>query len=218
MPARAQDEPEYRMEIGVGAGTMNYLGDFNGSLTKCHQPMASLVARYKFNVRQCLQMNISYGKMKGSSDGNTTWYPASATGEDPTSRLTDYRFDNSLVDIGLRYELNFWAYGTGQEYRGAKRLAPYIALGLGATVCSGAGVTANLPLAVGMKYKLKPRLNLGLEWAMHFSLSDELDGIKDPYGIKSSGPFKNTDCYSRLQLSLTYEFMAKCKTCHNNDE
>ena len=78
--------------------------------------------------------------------------------------------------------------------------------------------TANLPLGLGVKYKLAPRLNLGVEWAMHFSLSDKLDGTVDPSGIKSSGLFKNTDCYSALQVSLTYSFMAKCRTCHNQDE
>jgi hypothetical protein len=53
---------------------------------------------------------------------------------------------------------------------------------------------------------------------MHFSLSDKLDGVSDPYAVKSSGLFKNTDCYSALQLTLTYSFMAKCRTCHNEDE
>ena len=43
-----------------------------------------------------------------------------------------------------------------------------------------------------------------------------LDGVKDPYGIKSSGLFKNTDCYSQLRVSLTYDLWAKCKTCHND--
>ena len=41
---------------------------------------------------------------------------------------------------------------------------------------------------------------------MHFSLSDELDGVKDPYSVKSSGAFKNTDCYSALEVTLTYSF------------
>ena len=36
--------------------------------------------------------------------------------------------------------------------------------------------------------------------------------------IERSGLFKNTDCYSALQLTLTYSFMAKCRTCHNADE
>jgi len=59
---------------------------------------------------------------------------------------------------------------------------------------------------------------LGVEWAMHFSLSDKLDGKKDPYTVSSSGIFKNTDCYSMLQVTLTYSFMAKCRTCHNEYE
>ena len=30
----AQDEPEYRMEVGAAAGLLNYTGDFNGNLLK----------------------------------------------------------------------------------------------------------------------------------------------------------------------------------------
>jgi hypothetical protein len=48
--------------------------------------------------------------------------------------------------------------------------------------------------------------------------SDELDGVKDPYGVKSSGLFKNTDCYSHLRLTLSYDIWAKCRTCHNDRE
>jgi hypothetical protein len=51
---------------------------------------------------------------------------------------------------------------------------------------------------------------------MHFTTSDRLDGVKDPYGIESSGLFKNTDCYSTLQVTLTYDLWAKCKTCNND--
>jgi hypothetical protein len=51
---------------------------------------------------------------------------------------------------------------------------------------------------------------------MHFTGSDRLDGVSDPYGIKSSGLFKNTDCYSHLRLSVSYDLWAKCKTCHND--
>lgn len=39
---RAQDDDEYRMEIGVGAGLAGYLGDFNGTLTKDLQPAATI--------------------------------------------------------------------------------------------------------------------------------------------------------------------------------
>ena len=73
-------------------------------------------------------------------------------------------------------------------------------------------------MGVGVKYKLASRLNLGVEWGVRFSLSDELDGVKDPLYVKSSGAFKNTDCYSALLVTLTYSFKAKCSTCHNADE
>ena len=209
----AQDDVEYRMEVGAAVGLMGYHGDFNGSLTKNLQPMGSLVARYIFNPYMGLKANVSYGKLKGSSADVKTWYPE--------YRETPYSFSNKLVDLDVVYEYNFWPYGTGRDYRGAKRLTPYILLGLGGTFVKTEQknvFTANLPIGVGVKYKLGARVNVGLEWAMHFSLNDELDGVKDPYGIKSSGLFKNTDCYSTLQLSVTYSFMAKCRTCHNEDE
>ena len=74
----------------------------------------------------------------------------------------------------------------------------------------------NLPLGAGIKYKLGQRLNLSAEWVVRFTLSDKLDGREDVYGIKSSGLFKNTDCYSVLQVALTYDLWAKCKTCNND--
>jgi hypothetical protein len=229
----AQDDVEYRMEVGAAVGLMGYHGDFNGSLTKDLQPMGSLVVRYIFNPYMGLKANVSYGMLKGSSADVKTWYPeysktpysfsnfADVNTWYPEFSETPYSFSNKLVDLDVVYEYNFWPYGTGRDYRGAKRLTPYLLLGLGGTFVKTDQknvFTANLPIGVGVKYKVGARVNVGLEWAMHFSLNDELDGVKDPYGIKSSGLFKNTDCYSTLQLSVTYSFMAKCRTCHNEDE
>lgn len=204
----AQTEPEYRMEVGAGIGAITYLGDFNGKIFREMQPMGSLVAKYRMNPRMALAMNVSYGQLKGSSRNAETYYPS----------LDDYSFKTSLADVGLRYEYNFWPYGTGQEYRGAQRLTPYIYIGVGVTVAkpNTTAVAVNMPLGGGVKYKMADRINLALEWTIHFTNSDELDGIKDPYGIKSSGIFKNTDCYSHLRLSLTYDLWAKCKVCHND--
>ena len=212
----AQSDPEYRMEAGAGVGMMGYLGDFNSSLTKDLQPMGTVLARYNLSPYMGLKMNVSFGKMKGSSADVKTYYPRFAS--------APYSFSNSLVDVGIAYEYNFLPYGTGRDYRGAQRLSPYATIGLEATYLSikngerKSALSASLPIGIGVKYKIGDRTNVGLEWAMHFSLSDELDGQKDPYGIKSSGLFKNTDCYSTLQLTLSYSFMAKCRTCHNEDE
>lgn len=209
----AQSDYQYRMEIGAGVGVVTYQGDLGGSLTKNMQPMASVVLRRVFNPYMALKFSAAYGKLKGSSADSNTYYPDYAASQ--------YRFNKTLVDAGVTYEYNFCPYGTGQDYRGAKRFTPFIFAGLGATYAGGEGnsaFTANVPIGLGVKYKAGKRLNVALEWAEHFSMSDKLDGVKDPYGIKSSGLFKNTDCYSAIQLTLTYSFMPKCRTCHNEDD
>jgi opacity protein-like surface antigen len=205
----AQTEPEYRLELGGGVGMVSYEGDFNSGIFSNPQPMFSLLAKYKFNPRMAVAMNVSYGQLKGSAKKVDGHIPA---------EWTDYSFKNNLVDTGLRFEYNFWPFGTGMEYRGAQRLTPYIFLGLGMTVCKAdkTETALNLPVGAGVKYKVADRWNMALEWAMHFTSSDLLDGVKDPYGINSSGLFKNTDCYSQLRLSVTYDLWAKCKTCHND--
>ena len=208
---QAQDEYEYKMEIGVGAGMTSYEGDFNGSIVKNMQPSASLIVRRVLNPYMALKLDYSYGTLKGNSADVETWYPGLAD--------APVEFSNTLMDLGLSFEYNFWPYGTGREYYGARRFTPFVALGLGLTYAKpqqGSVLTGNLPIGVGVKYKVGTRLNLALEWTMHFSLSDKLDGTDDPYGIDSSGMFKNTDSYSVLQLSLTYDVWAKCRTCHND--
>ena len=205
----AQTDPEYKLELGGGIGMVSYQGDFSNGLFKNLQPMFTVLAKYRFDPRRAVALNVSYGQLKGSSEDVKTYYPLTTT----------YDFKSKVADVGLRLEYNFWPFGTGYEYRGAKRLTPYVAIGLGMTIAKAEGKSAmgvNMPIGVGVKYKMGDRLNLAAEWAMHFTSSDELDGIKDPYGIKSSGLFKNTDCYSHLRLSLSYDLWAKCRTCHND--
>lgn len=212
LTASAQQDDEYLMEIGGGVGMVSYQGDFNDKITSGMQPAGAIVWRRLLNPYMGFRVTGMMGKLKGDATRVETYYP------DETTRA--YSFDRSLTDVSVTYEYNFWPYGTGRDYRGAKRLTPFVFGGIGATYVSGGEkkvFTANVPIGLGIKYKLKERLNVGLEWSMHFSLSDELDGMADPYGIKSSGAFKNTDCYSGLMLTLTYSFKSKCRTCNNDD-
>ena len=208
----AQEDPEYRAEIGGGVGLMSYHGDLGGGILGNVQPEISFLLKDKSNPRTAWSMTIGYGKLKGSSDNTGTWYPETAEEE--------ISFSNQMVDTSFKFEYNFWPYGTGREYRGAVRLTPYFALGLGFTYCDtpkGGVFAMQVPLGLGVKYKLATRLNLQAEWAIHFTGSDKLENVEDPYGVESSGLFKNTDCYSVLSLSLTYDIWAKCKTCNNDD-
>jgi len=210
--AMAQGDPLYLMEAGGTLGLVTYLGDFNAGIFRGAQPMGGLVLRRVINPYMDLRLAAFTGKIKGSSQDNGTYYPAYAA--------SPYHFNHRVVDVGVAYEYNFWPYGTGRDYRGAQPLTPYIMGGMGLTHVNGGAknvTTANLFLGVGVKYKLAERLNLGLEWAMHFATSDKLDGVADPYTVRSVGMFKNKDGYSALSLSLTYSFMPKCRTCNKDD-
>lgn len=223
--AVAQDDVEYRMEIGAGVGATAYQGDFNDGLFKGMQPSGAIVFRAIMNPYMAVRVAAMYTQVKGDAGGVTTAYP--------DMPQDGYSFKNTLGDLSATYEYNFLPYGTGHEYRGARRITPFISLGIGMTyVRTGNGqtdmssgmqhsgsksvVTANIPLGLGVKYKVASRLNLSLDWQMHFSLSDYIDGVKDPYRISSSGIFKNTDCYSTLTLALTYSFSPKCPNCQKD--
>lgn len=245
--AMAQDEEEYRWEVGAGIGMVNYEGDFNTFVLSADNMAinAQIVLRRTFNPYSHVQFSVGYGSIKGKAKQEGTFYPDFNTlSYDETARI-DYTFNNPLFDLSAIYEYNFFPYGTGKEYRGAKRLTPFVAIGLGFTYVNcdtyfdastnmkpvdfptemfgdhelshGNAVALQLPIGAGIKYKVGTRTNIALEWLFHITTTDKMDGVKDPYRINTSGILKNTDCYSTLQLAVTYSFGPKCKTCMNSD-
>ncbi len=52
MAVRAQDDPQYRMEIGAGVGVMTYEGDFNGNVLGDMQPAGFHGGKIQFRPLQ----------------------------------------------------------------------------------------------------------------------------------------------------------------------
>ncbi|MDE6082091.1 MAG: acyloxyacyl hydrolase [Muribaculaceae bacterium] len=132
-----------------------------------------------------------------------------------------YDFKSQVYDLGVRYEFNFFPYGVGETYKRLRRWTPYLTAGVGVALatCDGnSAVAPNIPLGFGVKYKPRERWNVGLEFTMTKNFSDKIDGkqLNDLYGIKSSF-LKNTDWYSNISVSVTYEFGERCSTCHYVD-
>ena len=203
MAAQAQ---EYRFEVGGAIGMSGYLGDANNAnLLKKPGYVAGGLFRYIINSRMALKANLLTAKRSGNSANLANTYPDAQT----------YAFSSQLYDLGAQFEFNFLNYGIGSKYLKLKRISPYLTLGVGATLATGDGdaFTLNVPMGVGVKYKLGERLNIGLEFTMRKAFSDKLDGLKDLNGI-TSGFAKNTDWYSFTMISITYEFSKRCRTCH----
>lgn len=201
---------EYRCEIGAGLGMSGYLGDVNKSNFLKHPGFAGgALFRYLPNTRWAVKANVFAGSISGNSADDKMVFPDGAT----------YSFSSTLIDVGAQMEFNFFDYGIGPSYMKLKRLTPYLTLGVGGTMATGSGISAfavNVPMGIGVKFKLKERLNLGLEFTMRKSFGDKLDGLSDLNGVKSSFA-KNTDWYSFTMFTVTYEFSKHCKKCHYVD-
>lgn len=210
MEAAAQDET-YKFDIGGGIGMSGYLGDANESNLFKHPGFAAQASfRYLIDTRWAIRGLLT----TASLSGNTADFDNALPGGE------SYSFKSRIYDLGARAEFNFFAYGIGETYKRLKRWSPYLSLGLGVTLasCDGTSVAMNLPMAFGVKYKLKPRLNLMAEFAMTKVFGDHVDGrqLSDLYTIKSSF-LKNTDWYSTIMITISYEFGKRCTTCHYVD-
>lgn len=205
--ASAQD---YRFEVGPSLGVTGYLGDVNNSNMWKHPGFtAGGVFRYILNSRWAVKGNLTYASISGNSADIKDKFPV----EEP------YKFKSSLFDLGAQVEFNFFHFGSGPTYKQYKRLSPYMTVGLGAVVSSTSGTINSamvLPLGVGVKYKLKERLNVGFEFTMRKSFGDKIDNLTDLHGVKH-GIAKNTDWYSLAMFTLTYEFSKRCVKCHYID-
>lgn len=211
-PTMARAQEDYRFDAGGGVGMTGYLGDANtANLWSSPSWDLELLFRYLANPRWAFKTNFYIGGLNGDSAKMTNVFPSDET----------YRFSTTFYELGEIAEFNFFSYGMGESYRKLKRISPYIAAGLGVTAWKTdgkMGAALSIPIGIGVKYKPSRRLNLGLEFLMKKTFADRLDGelLKDPMGIKSSF-MKNTDWYSTLTFTVSYEFSKRCAVCNYKD-
>ena len=211
-PLKMKGQEDYRFDAGGGLGMTGYLGDANmGNLWSHPSWDAELLFRYIANPRWAFKTNIYVGGLSGDSADLLNVFPSDET----------YKFSTTFYEVGELAEFNFFNYGMGETYRKLKRFTPYITAGLGITMWSVEnhfGAALCIPLGIGFKYKPSRRLNFGLEFLMKKTFTDRLDGtaLDDPLGIKSSF-MKNTDWYSTLTVTITYEFSKRCAECNYKD-
>ena len=202
-------QEDYRFDIGGGLGMTGYLGDANAAnLWQNPSWDAELLFRYIANPRWNFKTNFYIGGLRGNTESLANVLPT----EEP------FKFSTTFYELGEMAEFHFFNYGMGERYRKLKRFTPYITAGVSMTLWSVEGHTYagfTLPVGIGFKYKPSRRLNLGLEFLMKKVFSDRLDGdnLVDPIGIKSSFA-KNTDWYSTLTFTISYEFSKRCAQCH----
>ena len=207
----AQETP-YKYDIGARLGMSGYIGDANSSNIFKRPGFASdLMFGYLPNARFAIRGMLSTLSLSGSTEGMKDVLPENAV----------YSFNSQVYELTARGEFNFFAFGIGETYKRLRRWSPYLAIGVGVAIGGSGGktcVAATLPMAFGVKFKLRERLNLHAEFSMTKAFADHMDSaqLSDLNQIKTAF-CKNTDWYSRLSVGISYEFGKRCSTCHYVD-
>ncbi len=212
MDAAAQNATAtYKFDFGVALGASGYIGEANGKLFRHPGFTADIAARYIYDTRWAFRASLSTLGLSGNTADIDNVLPGKQ----------QFDFSSQVYDLSVRGEFNFFSYGIGETYKRLRRITPYLAIGLGLSVASSDGETViapSVPMAFGVKYKLKERINLIAEFSMTKVLSDKVDGknLADINHIKINY-FKNTDWFSRFTVGISYEFGKRCETCHYVD-
>ncbi len=207
---------EYKYEIGGAVGTSFYMGDVNRTKFYLHPGIANgFLFRYNINFHWGIKANIFAGNISGKSEDSGNLFPFAHHGS----------FHRTLAELGIQVEFNFFPYSDRYAYLGTKIFTPYLFTGVGGTYATGEKffMGANIPFGIGFKYKLKNRMNIGIEFSMRKLFSDDFDvtqkgtgwNLDTPYGIRSS-ILKNQDWYSFTMIFLTWEFSRREDPCHGN--
>lgn len=208
--SRAQSAP-YKFDIGADLGMSGYAGDASSSFFSHPGFAGSLSFRYIADARWSIRTSLSTFGLSGNT--------ADMGGQLPDGAV--YDFTSQVFDLSGRAEFNFFPYGIGETYKRLRRWTPYLALGIGVAMASSDGNTAaafTIPMAFGIRYKVRPRINLSLELSVAKAFSDHFDGkiLADLNQIKTAF-YKSTDWYSRISVGISYEFGERCETCHYVD-
>ena len=206
---------EYKYEIGGMAGLSMYMGDANQTaLLKGFNPAGGMVFRRNFNFRWALKTDLMMGRITGDTKNTDNVFPNNG----------EASFNRDFFELGGQIEFNFLPYSDKFAYLNTSKIAPYLLTGLGVTVAPGKNQTfasVHFPLGLGVKYKIRNRINLGLEYAVHKLFSDSFDApdkegfnLDNPYKIQS-GLFKNKDWYNTLMFSVTWDFGPNDRKCTN---
>jgi opacity protein-like surface antigen len=213
MTCTAAAAQEYKYETGGMAGTAMYLGDANEtSLLRGWHPAGGLVYRYNLNFRWALKAGLLMGKVSGDTKNEATVFPDQA----------QVAFERNFFELGGQIEFNFLPYSDKYSYLNTRKISPYLFTGLGLTLAPGEDTFfgLNLPMGMGVKYKIMHKVNLGVEYAVHRLFGDAFDAprsgegfhLNNPYHVQQ-GMFKNKDWYNTLLFSITWEFGLRDKRC-----
>ena len=201
-------------EIGVFVGGSNYIGDV-GSTTYIAPNEPAMGILYKWNKNPRLAYRFSLNGAYYSADDLDS--------DDPGRNQRGYHFKNSIKEVSLGLEFNFFFFFLHEVKR---KYTPYVHSGLNYLRFRDSYLNSNqirtqerigviaIPMTLGIKSNILPHVILALEVGARYTLTDNLDGSnpKDDTLMKF-GNINNNDWYVFSGVTLTYTFGNKPCYC-----
>jgi hypothetical protein len=201
-------------EVGVFVGGSNFIGDV-GLTTYISPNEPALGILYKWNKSPRHSYRFSYTQSKISANDLDS--------KEPGRNQRGYRFENSIKEVSLGLEFNFFDFNLHEVKR---KITPYVYSGISyfrydelyisseETLKDSSAGSFAIPMTLGIKSNVSPHMVLGLEVGARYTLTDNLDGSnpKDENLLKF-GNINNNDWYVFSGLTLTYTFGNKPCYC-----
>lgn len=206
----------YGLEIGLTAGTSYYMGDIN-TCRQFYRPgfAGGGYVKFHFPDRIALRLGYTATSLKGKDSDFANAF----------QQTRNLSFNRALSEISVICEISFLPYLIGDKSK--NRMTPYISAGataciFGTNIQDDAFIAAAIPMGIGFRCNIRPRLVLTFDWSFRWCISDMVDGItneswreySEAYGTeitsqnnaKQSGFRYTNDWYSIASVSLSYAF------------
>jgi len=201
-------------EVGVFVGGSNYVGDV-GSTTYISPNKLAFGILYKWNKSPRHSYRFSYTQSKITANDHES--------KEVSRNQRGYSFENSIKEVSLGLEFNFFDFNLHDSQR---KYTPYVYSGITYFRYDELYVTSGkilkdsktgsfaIPMTVGVKSNISPRLVLALEVGARYTLTDNLDGSNPKNeSLIQFGNINNNDWYVFSGLTLTYTFGNKPCYC-----
>lgn len=205
-------------EIGVFLGGSNFVGDV-GKTTYIAPEKLAFGVLYKWNRSPRHSWRFSYTQSEVT--GND--FKSNETGRNQRG----YRFDNTVKELSAGLEFNFFDFNLHDYHQ---KITPYVYSGLSFfiydnlyryttspnVIYSQNSNSLAIPIILGIKSNITPRLVLGLEAGVRYSFTDNIDGSNpdtSSTNILKFGNLNNNDWYVFSGATLTYTFGKKPCYC-----
>lgn len=198
------------VDLGILLGTAQYNGDIN--MTKAYyspQPAIALIFKRNYNPHYALKINATVANLKADDKDFSNTY----------QQERNYYFDNTrIIEFSAGVEFNFFEVTNEKKIH---KFSPFVSFSLGAMYMENAKIyeILTIPMGLGVKYRILPKLELRCDWTFRKTFNDKLDQLADApldgyQQYKQISFNKTNDWFSILGVSLLYNFSKDKIPCH----